>query len=258
MDLKTETKKIVKSIRMLEGVLKSTPDPQQRGRVKRDIDSLRKKLAEMYPDDDVRQVEQAIADDLLADNGAAPDAAGFSRLEALKGIAVEKISPYKDDQELNEAASILRFFQERIWGVISDQHTKLDFSNSTERDALYRKLDQCNRSYKIFIQTIEDINKTKSSEYGNQLNMMRIKQARVFMYDVNDFFKSTRDFVTALISESDFGGVMITNPGDKIAYADYEEFKTFEGWVVLDALKHMKKFLNEALTIIKLPDIKKM
>ncbi len=258
MELKNETKQIVRSIKMLEGVYKSSPDPRQRARVKKDLDNLRKRLQELYPDDDVKEVEKAVSADFIEAAEPGNAARDFSRYETLREIVIEKISPYKDDQEVNEAASIMRYFEERIWGVISDQHTKLDFSNSAERDSLYRKLDQCGRSFKIFCQTIEDIDKTKSSEYISQLNMMRIKQGRVFLYDISEFFKNAKNFVTGLISESDFGGVMITNPDEKIVYADYENYKTYEGWTVIDALKHMKKFMNEALEVIRVPDIKKM
>lgn len=257
MDLKAETKGIVKSIRMLEGVLKSSPDPKQRGRVKKEIDTLRDRLAAMYPDDDPAAVEEAIVRDFIEPLNGEVHVRDFSNLEFLKDVVIEKISSYRDDQEVNEAGSIMKYFEERIWGVISDQHTKLDFSNAGERDTLYRKLDQCSRSFKIFCQTIEDIEKTKSSEYISQLNMMRVKQARVFLYDISEFFKNARDFITAIVSESEFGGSIITNPDELVEYADYEKYKTFDGWKVVDALKYMKNFLNDALRVIKVPDIKK-
>jgi Holliday junction resolvase RusA-like endonuclease len=49
MELKNETKQIVRSIKMLEGVYKSSPDARQRARVKKDLDNLRKRLQELYP-----------------------------------------------------------------------------------------------------------------------------------------------------------------------------------------------------------------
>jgi hypothetical protein len=91
----------------------------------------------------------------------------------------------------------------------------------------------------------------------SQLNLMRVKQARLFLYDIHDFFKGVQKFLTNLISESDIGGSMILNPGDPIEYADYEKYATFQGTTVIDALKFMKKFVGEALEVIKVPEIKK-
>ncbi len=255
MDTANETKTIVKTIRTLEGVLRTTPSATQRARVKKELDQLRQRLGELYPGEDLQAVEQAVGADMLGEAVEAPK--DFSNYETLKHVEIQQFSSYKDDRETNEAASIMIYFEERIWGVISDQHTKLDFSTSGERDTLYRKLDQCTRSLKIFRQTMDDIAKSKSNDHVNQLNLMRVKQARLFLYDTHDFFKGAQKFLTNLISESDFGGSMILNPEDPIVYADYEKYATFQGTTVINALKFMKKFVSEALEVIKVPEIKK-
>ena len=258
MDDKLEKgRQIVKSIRMLEGVLRTTPNTDQRIRVKKEIDKQRNTLNEMFPGEDISELEKALSSE-APNSTADANSMDLSNLETLKDISIETISTYKDDQEINEAASIMKYFEDRICGVISDQHTKLDFSNSGERDTLYRKLDQCNRSFKIFCQTIEDIDKTKSSEYTNQLQMMRVKQGRVFLYDLSEFLKGAKNFVSTLISDAEFGGTMIINRDEIVEYADYETYKTFANNTVFEALKYMKKFLNEALQVIKVPDIKKI
>jgi hypothetical protein len=255
MDIKSETKSIVKTIRMLEGVLKTTPNAVQRGRVKKEIDQLRKKLSDMYPGEDIKAVEDAVERDFLAQPIETPK--DFSEFETLKAVEIQHFSPYKDDREINEAASLIVYFEERLWGAISDQHTKLDFSNASERDTLYRKLDQCVRSFKIFRQTLDDLEKTKSGEYVSQLNLMRAKQARVLLFDIHDFFKSVNKFLTNLISETEYGGAMILNPNETMVYADYEKYATFQGMTVLAALKYMKQFVGEALQVIRVPEIKK-
>lgn len=249
-----KSKQIVKSIKLLEGVLKTSPNAAQRSRVKKDIESLRNMLKDMYPDADLRGLEDAI----YSDSMTLPEKreSTFETLESLREVEVEVVSPYRDDMEINEAAGIMKYFEDRIWGVISDQHLKLDFSNSGERDTLYRKLDECNRAFKMFCQTIEDIDKTKSSEYLSQLQLMRIRQGRLFLFDLYEFFKSARNFISNLISDSDFGGTMILNPEEKVVYADYEKYRMFEGINALDAMKYMKKFISEALEVINVPEIK--
>lgn len=178
-DKTQKSQEIVKSIKLLESVLKTTSDNLQKTRVKRDINNLRSMLRELYPDSDLRDVENAVYADIMS----MPPKEGVSvkNYKHLKNIIVEIFSSYKEDMETNEAASIMKFFQEKIWVAISDQHTKLDFSNSSERDNLYRKLDECNRAFKTFCQTIEDIEKVRSAEYLNQLHLMRVRHGRLFL-----------------------------------------------------------------------------
>jgi len=253
MDEKEEkAKQIVRSLRALEGVLKTTPDAKQRERVKKDLKSLRDKLQELYPDVDIDElIEAIITDDLIVTpNGEAE----LESLEYLKNVEIEKISNFKDDKEINIAASILKHFSEKIWGVIADQYTKLDYSNSLERDALYRKLDECQRALKIFQQTVDDIEKANTSAHISQLNLMRMRQGRLFLMDLFSFFKDVNDFITKILADTEFGGTMVLNADDRITYARYDMYKTFEGLTVKEALRYLKGFVQEVLQIIKVPD----
>jgi hypothetical protein len=247
--------KIVKSIKVLESVLRTSPNPSQRARVRKDINKLRDMLGEMYPDANLEELVEAIHNESLTAQQVQDQ--GFSEFEFLKDVEVENISPYRDDVEINEAASIMKYVQDRIWGVMSDQHTKLDFSNSGERDSLYRMLDQCSRSFILFSQTIEDIQKAKTSEHINQLQLMRVKQGRVFLFALYEFLKKARKFVSNLVSDAEFGGTMILNPDEKVVYANYENYKTFENWEVIESLKYVKNFFDEALEVVKMPDVDK-
>ncbi|MBN2401121.1 MAG: hypothetical protein JXN64_01855 [Spirochaetes bacterium] len=251
---KKKSEEIVKSIKLLESVLKTSIDAVQKTRVKKDIKNLRSKLADLYPGSDLKEIENAVYANIMAI--PRNDFKSLKHYKHLKNINIEIYSNYKEDSETNEAASIMKFFEERIWVVISDQHTKLDFSNSGERDALYRKLDECNRALKSFCQTIDDIEKIRSSEYINQLHLMRVRHGRLFLFEIHQFFKSVKQFVTNLLANQESGGNMVLNPDDLIKYADYEEYATYENWTVINALKNMLEFLDEALDLINIPNIK--
>ena len=258
MDEKKEKAlKIVKSIKLLEGVYKTSSDPKQRARVKNDLGELRKSLQEMYPSAVLKELEDAIYSEIMLARHAS-DEPDKDAGEALSDIQFERISPYSSDEEINRAASIFRHFSERIWGVVSDQHTRLDFSNSGTRDALYRKLEQCGRSLNIFEQTISDIARSRSPEYVGQLQMMRVKQGRVFLFDLYDFFKETGDFIAGLISDAEFGGAMVLNHDDLVVYEDFEAYHTFAGFTVIEALKRLKLFVDKAMEVINLPEIRKI
>lgn len=258
MDEKKEKSiKIVKSIKLLESVFKTSHDQAQKSRVKKEMDSLRKMLQDLYPDVNVEQLEDAIFSDSMVLVHEEKDA-GLAKYETLKDIEIENISAHKDDEEINLAAGIIKYFEDRIWSATTDQHTKMDFSNAGVRETINRKLDQCDRSLKLFTQTISDMEKSKSGEYVSQLQMMRAKQGRVFLFELTDFFRSAKTFITNLISDAEFGGTMILNSQDPIKYADYDAYKMFEGRSVLDALRYTKKFISEALQVINVPEIKKI
>jgi hypothetical protein len=255
--MEDKTKKleeIVKSIKLLESVLKTSIDSAQKTRVKKDIKTLRSKLAEQYPDSDLKEIENAIYANIMT--LPHKDFKSLKHYKHLNNIDIVIYSNYNEDAEANEAANVMKFFEERIWVVISDQHTKLDFSNSGERDSLYRKLDECNRAFKSFCQTIDDIEKVRSSEYINQLQMMRVRHGRLFLFEIHQFFKAVKQFISNLIANQEAGGNMILNPDDLIKYADYEEYSTYENWTVINALKNMLEFLDEALDLINIPNIR--
>ncbi len=257
--MKTEDKvkksqEIVKSIKLLESVLKTSIDGLQKTRVKRDLNQLRSMLREIYPDADLRDIESAIYADIMA--MPPKETRSLKNYLHLKDITIEIFSSYKEDAETNEAASVMKFFEEKIWVVISDQHTKLDFSNSSERDILYRNLDECSRAFKTFCQTIEDIEKVRSGEYLAQLHLMRVRHGRLFLFEIHQFFESVKKFLSNLISNHEAGGNMVLNPDELITYADYEEYATYENWTVINALKNMLEFVEEALDLINIPNIK--
>lgn len=251
-NMEEKARQIVRSIRALEGVYKTTPDPNQRERVKSDLKLLRDKLSEIYPNADLKELIEAIStdDQVVKLNGTSE----MAHSEYLKEIVIEKVSNFRDDKDINFAASVFKHFSDKIWGVISDQYTKLDYSHSLERDAIYRKLDECQRALKIFQQTVEDIERANSNAHVSQLNLMRMRQGRVFLMDLYDFFKYVNEFVAKILADTEFGGTMVLNADDKITYAKYDVNKTFEGLTVKESLRYLKGFVQDVLKIIKVPD----
>jgi hypothetical protein len=145
---KEKALKIVRSIKALEGVIKTSRSVEQKTRVKKDIEALREKLGEIYPNTDLQDLEQILGAEVMA---PPPETKiDFSQFPCLLPVELKQFSPYKNDGDLNIAASIKTHFEQSIWGIITEQHTKLDYSNSGIRDGLYRKLDQCGRGLTQF------------------------------------------------------------------------------------------------------------
>ena len=134
--MKKKIDKDYQSIKLLEGVLKTSPDSAQRTRVKKEIDDLRDMLQKMYPEANLADLEDAIYSDTMVRVHSGEKQ--LSRYETLRNIQIETISHAKGDEEINIAAGIMKYFR-KIWGIIADQHTKLDFSPG--HTGLYRNLD---------------------------------------------------------------------------------------------------------------------
>ena len=256
MDAKQEkSEKIVKSIKLLESVLRTTRDDAQKSRVKKNIAGLNRQLKELHPNTNIKELVDAIFSNIMA----IPDtdnSKSLKKYDLLRNIEIEPISPHKEDWETNEAAGIMKHFEDKYWTIISDQYIQLDFSNSSDRDGLYRQLDGCNRALKTFQQTIEDIEKTKSPEYSGQLHLMRVRHSRLLLYDIYQFFKNLNFYISNIIANYEAGGNMIMNPTDKIIYEKYEDFHTFEGYTVIDALFQMEKYIKEVLDLLNVPEMK--
>ncbi len=251
---KKKSVEIVKSIRLLDSVLRTTKDSGQKTRVKRELSRLRKMLEEMYPDSNPKELEDAIISEIMTIQQEKE--LTVKDFDQLKDITIEVISSYKEDREINEVTSILRFFEERIWVSVADTYVKLDFSNSGDRDTINRKMDECERAIKTFIQTIEDLEKTKSSEYMSQLHLMRVRHGRLLLFEVYYLFKSVKNFVSELIANYEIGGNMILNAEDIIEYAEYELHTTYEEQRVVDVLINIEKFVDDVLGFVNVPDIK--
>ncbi len=251
---KKKSVEIVKSIRLLDSVLRTTKDRNQKTRVNRELSRLRKMLQEMYPDSELKELEDAILSEIMTIQQEKEIT--VKDYDSLKAIDIDVKSHHKEDKEINEVTSILKYFEERIWVAISDQYVKLDFSNSSERDTLHRKLDECNRAIKTFVQTIEDIEKSRSSEYINQLHLMRVRHGRLLLFEVYYFFKSAKKFISELLANYEIGGNMILNAEDIIEYAEYELYRIFENQKVSEVLTNIDKFIDDVLGFVNVPDIK--
>jgi hypothetical protein len=87
---------------------------------------------------------------------------------------------------------------------------------------------------------------------------MRTKQGRVFLYDFKEFLSDAKSFVSSLVNDAEHGGSMIMNPDDRVVYADYEKHREFENRTVIEAVRHLRNFISDALDTLNIPDIKNL
>ena len=106
-----KARQIVRSIRALEGVFKTSPDPKQRERVKNDLKALKGKLSELYPDVDLNElIEAIVTDDLVA------PVADKSLLEAFEYLKDIEIFMKKLEKNINEMNNKTNAYVDKIIG----------------------------------------------------------------------------------------------------------------------------------------------
>ncbi len=255
-----EIEKLLKYIKQMEGIIRTSPNKEQVERVKKEIQKHKDKLSSIVPGikgnqtaDDIRA---ALGFTTLSENEG-PGAFIPAGADILAKFPVQKASPHSSDAEVNFVSTILTTIQKEYWPAISDLHCKMDFSHTAERDLLRTQLDNALRNLKVLAETIEEYSQAEKQDFRDQLLKMKNKQTRIFLYETNQILKKIRDFLRDLIQDIKNGGNPILNKNDAIHFnSRFEEATALEGVRVGDALIEFDMYATQAVERINLPELK--
>ncbi len=262
MDKENEIQKIIKFIKSMQSIIKTSPNPTQVERIKKDLSTYLKKLKELVPDfDPNKETIDDLNRRLFMSQTNADRSSVVIEKKSISSwdykVPLQKASPNCADRDINFLYSVIQFVQKEFWPILSDLHLQLDFTHSQERQMLRLEFDKILRSLKTLLETIEDYATSESSDFREQLLKMKNKQTRVFIIDVNDFFKKLKDFITKLINETNSMSGVVKNPSEKIHFnPQFEEAELLEGYTVKGALMEFQDFIHFVLKKINLPDFK--
>ncbi|MCK4778358.1 MAG: hypothetical protein KAS39_08245, partial [Actinomycetia bacterium] len=159
-------------------------------------------------------------------------------------------------KEVNLIQYILNEFEMEYWGVLSDYHLRLDYNKSFERDKFYNLLEKLKRSLSEFLKIVEDYHSAAVQSYKSNLKSMMLKARHSLLVETGTFIDSVKVFLDILIKDNADGGNLILNPTDKLNFDKIMGKKKLEGMEVIDGLKFVNKFINEAIVILNIPDLK--
>ncbi|MBE7438092.1 MAG: hypothetical protein HS115_06510 [Spirochaetales bacterium] len=261
-----EIQKLVKYIRQMEGIIKTSPSREQRERVSKELQKYREKLSSLIPGSNPARLN---LDEIERGTGGAPAAAETPKAgtESSPGFAaghsildrfpVEKASAHSTDADINFLSTMLGVLQREYWPVLTDQQCKLDFSCASDRDSIRYKLDGCLRSQTILIETIEEYAGAEKQDFREQLLKMKNKQTRLFLLETNDTLKELRGLLRKINEDLRGGGGMVLNSESTIRFnARFDQGTVLEGRRLPDALLEFEQFVNEVITRLNLPDLK--
>ena len=262
-----EIEKILKYISQLSGIVRTSPSKDQVDRVKKQIGQYADKLTKYLPHLDRNRIN---VDEIRRDLGLG--AQGGSRVavkeeaesgafsnqhDFLSRYPIQPACPNSTDRDVNMLATVIRTLQKEYWPVISDQHCKLDFSHGAERDNIRNHLDAAYRNLAVLIETIEEYAQAQKQDFREQLQKMKSKQSRLFLYETNEVLKKVREFLRKLIEDLDQNGSIVVNKGDTLKFnSRFEEATVLEGISLESGIREFEEFLNQAISALNLPDIK--
>ncbi len=263
---RAEVEKVVKYLKQMEGIIRTSPSEEQKARVQKELAKQRARLTQMVPGLDATKMS---ADQVVEELGvSAPAAAapaarsaapsgGGSGHRVLDKFPVSKATPHSTDPDVNFLATVFRTIQNEYWPAIAEQHCRLDFSRASERDSLRTQLENVIRNMKVLLETIEEYSGAEKQDFREQLLKMKNRQTRAFIFDSSEMLKKLREFLRSLTEDLERGGGIVTNKNEPIKFnSKYEDATVLEGRPVSEGIREFAQFVEEAIEELNMPTLK--
>ncbi len=247
-----EISRLQMMIRNLEKIRMESTDEFQTYRVTKDLEKYQRKIREISPDGVPDNLYETVVNaKKLQEN---PEEVEY---KLISRFPVMKISPHSNDREINQIGTIVNTLDIEYMPILGDTHIKFDFAHQSERDTLFKHLENLRRNMKVLTETIEEYAQTEKQEFREQLSRMKNKQSRIFISESYDFLKKVRDFLEKTNKEIRAGNSVIMNLVDPIHFNPrFEKASVLEGKTIPQALQEFEEFVREAISLINLPNFK--
>ena len=241
--------KLQKVIKQWEGIIRTSRNPETLHRVKVDFKKAKDRLEYLCPDgipDSLVYKTEDVQSQKVDINSI------IQSYTYLSLFPIQRLSPHCEDENINFLSTSIHVWDVEFSPSLSDQHIKLDFSMSSERDSHYGIISNLKRQVKTLSDIIEDIHSTVREESKAQLRNMKSRHARQFTTECSSFFQKSSEFWSIVDSDIRIGGNICTNPDDSIYFNERIEVKTFlDQKVVSEAIGITEGYAKEVLDLVK-------
>ena len=258
-----EIDKLLNYVKQMESIIRTSPSADQVARVKKQLSQYADRLSQMIPNIDRMRINVSEIREKVGLTGASRAQASEARASApqagdrLARFQIEPASEHSTDPDVNFLSTVLKTIQREYWPVVSDQHCKMDFSNSAERDAIRTQMESAQRALKVLIETVEEYAGAEKQDFREQLLKMKNKQTRVFLIDTNGTLKKLREFLRKLEADIQSRGNIVMNREDVLKFnKKYEEAELLEGLSVGEGVVEFTRFVEQAVGRLNLPEMK--
>lgn len=258
-----ELQKLQKMVTQLENILKISNNEEQKQRVSKDLIKYRKRILEISPEGVPENLYSAPNKSEKHSEKEEKQQVNDTNVDTinndiLSNITILKMCPHSNDNEINLLATIINIMENDYLPILGESHIKLDFSHATERDNIFKYMENIRRNMKVLTETIEEFALADKQDFKEQLGRMKNKQSRIFISEAGDLFKNYKDFLQKLVIDAEAGGTVVTNLDEKIHFnPKFERSTMFEGVEVKKAIKQFYEFTKAALSNVNLPSMKR-
>lgn len=260
-----EGRKLQRIVKQYEGILRTSRNPEQISRLKRDLKKVKDQLNALIPED---QQEELLSGGSAASGSASGGSStgGYAketledriaRFELLSNFPVFRPSAASDDDDVNLMATVFEAWERQFLPALSDSHVKLDFSLTNQRESFYTQLENMKRNQKILVDTINDVQKAARDDMRAQLRDMRRRYTRHYLHEGIQFLRKAQKFWVSIARDLDGSGHRCMNPDDEI-YIDprfHSEQVFLNNKPVRKAIKMTAQFLDESIEALNLPEL---
>jgi hypothetical protein len=258
-----EVRRLNKLIRQYETVYRTTPDPDQKERVERqlkELSSYREKIltVNVIREQDLEEVEDGedpLANApqlkvLLAKNSADPSG------DAVPSFAAGDGTPTAAQEEMFHLALYARHFEREFLPLLTEKKLKLDFKYSLDRDAFYNSFQAIQRNisaYRVEGKRLADGLVSRDMEL--EIRKRAMKLTRLIQAEAARFFRAVVRFCSVLIEDAHGDMVKCLNCNGVISFDSIEGVRILQGRTVGGALVDLRDFATEAVTYLNIPEI---
>lgn len=242
---KQELLKLQKVLKQYEGILRTSKNPEQISRTKKEIKKIQDQIEMIAPG--------GLSEDIVVSNRSS--ASPSVSYVVLKDFPIQKASPTSDDEDVNLLHTILLAWEKEFLPAQGDSHTKLDFSLSVERDSHYTILENCKRHLKSLTDTIESYHQAGREDLKAQLRDMKQRYTRHFLQEGYQFLKKVKEFWKKVEDDINQNGMRCLNKDETIVFnKKFEQATYFQGKTVREMIKIVNIFLDEAIAALNIPE----
>ncbi len=251
---KTEIASLQKIIRQYQGVARTSKSSEILYRTKIDLKKAKDRLQFLCPAGIPTELIQSYEENLQK----ATLENTIKNYSMLSHFPILKISPHCENDDINFLSTIIQTWDNCLSPAISDQYIILDFSISPERDVFHRQVENIKWQMKTLIDTIEDYHSATQQNSKIQLLEIKTRQSRNFLHIGSIFIKELINFWSKVYKDILKKGHLCINLNEKVTFEKkLNIFISLNNQKIIDILKMLITYLEEALEVLNPPNIEK-
>jgi hypothetical protein len=235
-------------LKQLEGVLKTSKDPEQRRRVAKEIKEIKRTISNLQSIISV-QKKYGFTDTAYEEEGE-------EIFKTLNRIPVEKFFRDSRDSEMDALISYAEFFEKNYLPVLSEYYVKLDYNHALKRDTFYPRYMELKKILKEYVYEME----VQSREEFNTIAVYKdksvvYKMRQQYFLALDRYFREMKAFLDKIIDDHASGGGIVLSPLDIINMSEFEVDRKLDGYTVINGIMEISKFCDEILRFLAIPNL---